>query len=51
MNEDEAPLSEFKAINGNELLEQIDQKKLKLRRVKKINNEGDENGEEGQVLQ
>ena len=35
MNEDEAPLPEFKAVNGNEFLEQIDQK-LKLRRVKKL---------------
>ena len=49
MDEDEAPIPEFEEMDGNEFLEQMDQE-TEVALIDKINNGGDDIGEEGQVL-
>ena len=49
MDEDEAPLPEFEEVDGNEFLEQKDQE-TEVAQSERINNGGDDAGEEGQVL-
>ena len=49
MEEDEAPLPEFEEIDGNELLQQMDQE-TEVAQSEQLNNGGDKNGENGQVL-
>ena len=49
IDEHDTPLPEFDDINGIKLFKQMNQE-TEIAQSKQINNGGDENGEEGQVL-